>query len=133
MGTTGAMGMADNVNEGLVSLDAALHWHLTSNHFPPVPTTMIPVAKAAIEALNDDDGDREIPLPEGIETRDGLTVLPAWRVSESLHLWSFVTPDDGNEDDYGFDGTEGQDRESYTDDQDRDSYVPDPEDIRGDR
>lgn len=75
-----------------VDLDAALHWHLRSNHFPPVPTVMIAVAKAAIFALNVGDSDRSIALPEGVTHRRFGTVAPAHAVADELHLYSWITP-----------------------------------------
>ena len=57
MGATGAFGMAEAVTDGSVSLSAALHWHLRSNHYPPHPLSMIPVAVAAVEAMNAGDYD----------------------------------------------------------------------------
>lgn len=100
MGTTGAMGMSDAVNHHMVNLDAALHWHLQHNHYPPIPVGMIPVAKAAIEALNEDDCERDIELPEGVMFRDGSTSVPAWQIAESMHLYPFVDNDDDDDEDY---------------------------------
>lgn len=90
MGTANAIGMADAVHEGGISLGVALEWHLRSNHFPPVPRAMIPVAEAAIEAGNDDDYDRLIDLPEGTTYRDGRTSVEAYAIIESFHLGAFI-------------------------------------------
>jgi hypothetical protein len=68
MGSLNAQGFADAVNDGLASIDTALSWHLTSNHYPPLPTFFISTCKAAIEAGNDEDWDREIKLPRGCAT-----------------------------------------------------------------
>jgi hypothetical protein len=116
----GALGMAEQVAGGNASLTTAVSWHLSSNHFPPVPAFMVPVAIAAIEAGNDEDWDRELELPLGCvehkvviagwnETEHALCELESvvqWRdredgkaragdVLESFHLDSFLTvPDD---------------------------------------
>lgn len=74
----------------MAGLDAALHYHLTANHYPPIPTEMIPVAKSAIEAAAAGDYERLIELPGGITYKDGSTEVPAYTVIESLHLDAFV-------------------------------------------
>ena len=71
------------------TLDVALSWHLTSNHYPPVPTTMIQPCKAAIEAYNEGGYDRIIPLPQGVSWRDSRGA-PAWAIVEGHHLESFI-------------------------------------------
>lgn len=89
---------AATVMTDMVGLDAALHYHLTANHFPPIPAEMVSVAKAAIEAATDGDYERAIELPGGITYRDGATEVAALAVIESLHLEPFVdaalTPDE---------------------------------------
>jgi hypothetical protein len=82
--------------EGDVSYDAALEWHLTSNHYPPVPLSMIQACKEAIDACNEEDSDRSIELPSGILWR-GNSSAPAWAIVEGHHLESFLFSD---EDDY---------------------------------
>lgn len=89
MGNQKALEMAEAVRDGL-SLDAALHYHLSANHFPPVPDAMIPVCKAAIEAFQHDEPEQEIPLPEGISHRRTGSVAIASEVIESLHLDAFI-------------------------------------------
>ena len=37
MGRMGAMGMAEEVHGGNIPMQAALHWHLQSNHSPHSP------------------------------------------------------------------------------------------------
>lgn len=94
MGTTGALGMAEAVAGGLTTLEHALSWHLTANHFPPVPTSMIPACLAAIDAANAEDWDEEIALPDGVTYRDGRSVAPAWAIVEQHHLDAFLDGDD---------------------------------------
>lgn len=118
MGSLNALGFAEQVEEGNISLTAAVSWHLSSNHYPPVPSFMVPVAVAAIEAGQDEDWDRDVDLPLGCQTHKlivnnegvcpgvapGVCELEAvvqWRdredgkaragdVIESFHLDSFV-------------------------------------------
>jgi len=73
---------ADNLEQGLT-------WHLRSNHFPPVPVSMVPICIQAIDAYAEEDYDREISLPEGVGYK-GLTVAPAWAIVEQHHLDAWV-------------------------------------------
>ena len=86
MGHASAIGMAEfgGVNE------ATLHWHLTSNHYPPHDPAMVSVALAAIEAVNEEDPDRVIDLPEIITYR-GQTEIEAWEAVTALNLEAFLS------------------------------------------
>lgn len=85
MGYLSALDMAQNAD-----LDQALTWHLQHNHYPPVPMDMVPVCVAAIEAIEDDEPERLIDLPDGITYR-GLTLAPAYAIAEQHHLDAFIT------------------------------------------
>jgi len=89
MGRSSLEGMLE-----MTDLDTALSWHLQSNHYPPVPVQMNAVAKAAIDAANEGDSDRLVPLPDGVEYRDGRTEVEAWRIIESFRLDSFIEQDE---------------------------------------
>lgn len=84
MGYTSARDFADQA-----SLDVALSWHLQANHFPPVPTDMVPVCKAAIEAAADGEWDTEIVLPDGFAYRDQFSA-PVRAIVEAHHLDAFI-------------------------------------------
>lgn len=88
----------------MVGLHAALDYHLTSNHYPPVPRSMIPVCIEAISKVADayddygDDGVtvrplgytvEEVQLPEGVTYLDRDTA-PALQIVEAHHLDAFV-------------------------------------------
>lgn len=94
MGRTGAEGFAEAVADGDVSLRAAVHWNLTANHYPPLPSELVDVALEAIVFANGGDWDRMISMPEGIEFRDHDEVSVADAI-ETLHLGSFI---ESNED-----------------------------------
>ena len=81
---------AEDINALIGSTEQAIGWHLQSNHYPPVPPIMNPVALAAIDAGNEQDFDRLIELPDGVEFRDGRTAVEAWRIIESFHLDTFI-------------------------------------------
>jgi hypothetical protein len=91
MGTTGALGFKQAVDEGQISLAVAIGWHLGSNHFPPVPQVWVPVAIEAIDAANEDDWDRELHRPEGYD-QESLIIVS--EVIEGLHLDSFLDIED---------------------------------------
>lgn len=70
-----------------------LTWHLTSNHYPPVPLSMIDPCLVAIGACNEGQPDFQVELPEGVSWR-GNTTAPAWAIVESHHLEYFLDMDD---------------------------------------
>lgn len=89
MGRMSLEGMLD----GGLSLEQALVWHLTSNHFPPVPTTMVEPCIQAIDAIHEDDAERLIDLPEETSWR-GQSKAPAWAIVEGHHLEAFLESDE---------------------------------------
>jgi hypothetical protein len=89
MGSMQAAGMAELVDEGRVDLDTVLRWHLTSNHFPPLPVELAGPAREAIEAIEAGDYDRAIRLPAGVTWRNRRSA-PARECAEAWHLDSFI-------------------------------------------
>lgn len=87
MGSQSAQGMVEFGGVNSITMS----WHLRSNHYPPVPSVMVAPCLAAVDALNEEDEDRLISTPEGVEFRDGRTEIPAWQWAESFHLWDFVS------------------------------------------
>lgn len=80
MGSLQAQEMAE-----LADLDTALAWHLRSNHYPPIPLTMVAPCKEAIDAYWEDDLERAIELPEGVFYR-GEPIAPARAIIVNHHL-----------------------------------------------
>jgi hypothetical protein len=77
----------------LADLDTGLHWHATGNHYPPLPTTLIPVWKEVINWVNEgNDTDQEFALPSGI-TYKGKTSAPAWAFIENYRLDPWIDYD----------------------------------------
>lgn len=80
---------------GRVDLNTALHWHLSYNHYPPVPGAMVKPCKDAIEIARhwneDDEMDELVDLPEGIQYkgRDDFKA-PALALIEDYHLHDFL-------------------------------------------
>ena len=81
-----------------IDIDLALTYHLQSNHYPPVPLSMIEPCKAAILAYWEDEPYREIPMPEGVFYK-GFNVAPAWAIIEQHHLDAWTTNNDYETDD----------------------------------
>ncbi len=86
MGSLQASEFAEAARAGALSQDAALTWHLQSNHFPPVSLDFLPAVKDAIVRANQELWDEEIELPNG-------RVLTVAAIVEGLHLDSFIEED----------------------------------------
>ena len=76
-----------------VSLRQQLSWHLTGNHYPPVPTSMIEPCIQAIEAVREYDFEREIALPEEVLWR-GREAAPAHAIVSAHHLEAWCDDED---------------------------------------
>ena len=84
MGSNFATELADN--ELLdIDLEMAISIHLQSNHYPPVPLSMVEPCIDAINAYHDEDYNRLIELPAPITWRDQNTA-PASAIVEAHHL-----------------------------------------------
>jgi hypothetical protein len=93
MGNALAIDLATNID---ISLESQLSMHLRSNHYPPIPQSMIPICIEAIDAYWEDDTNRLIKLPlDGLDRngepfqirwRDGSDHAPAWAIIEHAHL-----------------------------------------------
>lgn len=84
MGYQSARDMAE-----LTDLRTAIGWHLSSNHYPPVPSDMVEPCIQAIEAYELESPDYLIDLPDGTSWR-GETSAPAWAIVEGHHLDAFL-------------------------------------------
>jgi hypothetical protein len=86
-----------------VSLEQQLSWHLSGNHYPPIPQSMIPVCIEAIDAYWEEDYNRLIQLPiDGVDRdgnpfqikwRDGSTSVSASQAIQSLRLDAWCVDD----------------------------------------
>lgn len=70
-------------------LDKALVWHLQSNHYPPIPTSMIPACLRAIENAKAGKWNKKIKLPEGV-TWKGKKYTVTNALVEHAHLKTFI-------------------------------------------
>lgn len=77
------MGKQDTVDEN------TLLWHLRSNHYPPLPDSLVTPAKWAIRKAECGDFERKRRLPKGM-TYKGRATISVEELLDSLHLWDFV-------------------------------------------
>jgi hypothetical protein len=91
MGSNFATELANGVFPDL-TLEAQIQIHLKSNHYPPVPLSMVQPCLEAIDAYWEDDLKKEIDL-NGAQWR-GNSTAPAWAIIESHHLDAWCTEDD---------------------------------------
>ena len=93
MGSNFATEMADGTLDNLgihLDLETQIGIHLSANHYPPVPKTMILPCIQAIDAVNDAGlWDLEIPMPVGITYKLKKTA-PAWAIIEQHHLDAWI-------------------------------------------
>lgn len=111
MGNNFATEMTDGTLEDLgihLTLEDQIRIQLRSNHYPPVPLSMVEPCIEAIEACNDYDSCRLIQLPtDGLDrngepfqiTWRGSNKAPAWAIVEGHHLESWVMNEEGYLDD----------------------------------
>ncbi len=104
MGSMRAEGMAQAVKDGLTNLDAALSYHLTVNHFPPLPVAYIDMAKDAISAANQGKWSLPVSIPTSCPVWPNNSVkmgdkvfIAASRAVEIMHLEAFLDCDDDGE------------------------------------
>ena len=97
MGSITALGLADTT----LDLETQLLYHLTGNHYPPVPKEMVKPCIEAIDAFYDEDFDRWIEMPMVGDFQilyKGMSHAPARAIVEQHHLEWFINPAD---EDYG--------------------------------
>jgi hypothetical protein len=75
--------------EDFIPLEGQLRWHLTANHYPPVPVEMVPICIEAIDEANEGNWDKMIKLPEGISWR-GEAMSPVYAIVEAHHLDTWI-------------------------------------------
>lgn len=87
MGRMNAIAISD---EALgIDLETQLTWHLQANHYPPVPTSMVPVCIEAIDLANEGDWDAQVAMPAGVSYR-GSSTAPVYAIVEQHHLDNWI-------------------------------------------
>jgi len=79
----------DIANMEGISMKAGIEIHLTSNFYPPVPSSMVEPCVHAIDAYWEDDLSRLIILPDGVFWR-GQNAAPAHAVIEQHRLYPWI-------------------------------------------
>jgi hypothetical protein len=92
MGSGRAIDMKFEVDRGAIQMFAALTWHLESNHYPPIPTSFVPVAMDAIDKANAGELDEIVIFPEGLNI-NGRESMVAREIVNLMHLDSFIEQD----------------------------------------
>ena len=72
-----------------LSMSDSIRIHLSSNHYPPVPATMVQPCLDAIDAYFDEDYQRPIQLPMPI-TWKNKSSAPASAIVEAHHLEAWL-------------------------------------------
>lgn len=83
----GRMGLQSMIE--WATTENALIWHLTANHYPPLPVSLVATCLAAIDCANMDEWDTEVELPEGALI-NGKNTVRAGDIIEDLHLHDFI-------------------------------------------
>ena len=93
MGSNMANEMASGVLEDMgifLDMEQQIGIHLSSNHYPPVPSSMVKPCIEAIDAVNDLGlWDADIELPEGVSWR-GSNYAPAHAIIDAHHLHAWI-------------------------------------------
>ena len=89
MGNNFATELADNDLFPELDLETAIGIHLQSNHYPPVPLSMVEPCIEAIDAYYEEDYNKLIELPEGVLYR-GSTHAPASAIISNHHLEAWL-------------------------------------------
>jgi hypothetical protein len=84
MGYSSLLGML-----GSTDIETALVWHLSSNHYPPMPLVMVEPCLTAIANANAGDWDALINLPDGVLWR-GENACPTYALIKGAHLDAFL-------------------------------------------
>lgn len=72
----------------------ALAWHLSSNHYPPIPSVMMEPCVEAIANANAGEWDKSVKLPDGVLWR-GQDTCSTSALIDHAHLDAFL--DSGDE------------------------------------
>jgi hypothetical protein len=88
MGSLQAQEMAE-----MLDIDSALAWHLQSNHYPPVPLTMVEACKEAIQNALEGKWLEPVLLPDPVKYR-GSSYAPTSAIIEQHHLDAWLELDE---------------------------------------
>ncbi len=81
----GALQAREMANAPELTMEQAIEWHLRTNHYPPIPSSMVLPCMEAIDAYWEDDLDKEIAMPTGVYYK-GRNTAPAREIIIQHHL-----------------------------------------------
>jgi hypothetical protein len=81
----GALQAREMANAPELTMEQAIEWHLRTNHYPPIPSSMVLPCMEAIDAYWGDDLDKEIAMPTGVYYK-GRNTAPAREIIIQHHL-----------------------------------------------
>jgi hypothetical protein len=76
-----------------ITIEQQIAIHLSSNFYPPVPSSMIAPCLVAIEKYWEDEQNYPITLPKGVLWR-GQTAAPAYAILEQHKLYPWIQEGD---------------------------------------
>ena len=80
----------DLIDEGwMLDMDSLIAIHLSNNHYPSVPATMVAPCKEAIRLAELETIGELVQLPAGVLWR-GYPSVKASVLMDAFHLWSFL-------------------------------------------
>lgn len=89
MGNMTSHDLAENV----IDIRQSIAIQLRSNHYPPVPLSMVEPCIEAIYAVSEGDTHKSIQLPDGVSWK-GYPTAPAYAIVEGHHLDAWCSYDD---------------------------------------
>ncbi len=94
----GALQAREMANAPELTMEQAIEWHLRTNHYPPIPSSMVLPCMEAIDAYWEDDLDKEIAMPTGVYYK-GRNTAPAREIIIQHHLDAWCEEEFEYEDD----------------------------------
>lgn len=70
-------------------IDVAVVWHLTGNHYPPLPAALAGACLRAIENATDGEWSEPVELPDGMTWR-GKSIMTTAEIVEACNLAAFI-------------------------------------------
>ena len=80
---------ATAMNESGLRLKSQISLHLSANHYPPVPQTMVQPCIDAINACKTNKPNTLVTLPAGVTWQD-KNEAPAWAIVQGHHLQEWI-------------------------------------------
>lgn len=100
MGALQATEFANAVHSGVIDLQAALQWHVTANHWPPLPVEYVDILSSVVIGVNGGELDEldEVTLPGSLrifpgqadQNEDGDFVVRVGDLLDATNCWFFV-------------------------------------------